>query len=211
MDVNDRTQGAPETRSGWKSLPFIVRLAIWVVAIPTAIGGTITFLMATGLLVTVVNATSPSSASITPIEPELKVCFAPALPGGCDPTTIIVQELSVAHHQILLQAYEFTSEPIAQALVDAHQRGVDVRAILDRSNEHEGYSEEKFLEQKGVPVMIDAAHNIAHNKIIVIDGEIVITGSFNFTKAAEERNAENLVIIHDAAIAETYARNWNYH
>ncbi len=111
----------------------------------------------------------------------------------------------------MLQAYEFTSAPIAQALVDARKRGVDVRAILDRSKEHEGYSEEKFLKQEGVPVMIDAAHNIAHNKIIVIDNEIVITGSFNFTKAAEEHNAENLVIIHNPAIAETYLRNWNYH
>jgi len=60
-------------------------------------------------------------------------------------------------------------------------------------------------------VRIDAKHAIAHNKIMVIDGEVVITGSFNFTKAAEEHNAENLLVIRDAALAERYAANWKAH
>jgi len=52
--------------------------------------------------------------------------------------------------------------------------------------------------------MIDANHAIAHNKVMIIDGETVLTGSFNFTKAAQEKNAENLLIIRDAALAAQY-------
>lgn len=58
---------------------------------------------------------------------------------------------------------------------------------------------------------IDAAHAIAHNKVMIIDGETVITGSFNFTKAAEEKNAENLLVIHDRALATKYMENWKEH
>ena len=63
----------------------------------------------------------------------------------------------------------------------------------------------------GIPVRIDAKHAIAHNKVMIIDGETVITGSFNFTKAAEESNAENLLIIHDKKLAELYTKNWQGH
>jgi phosphatidylserine/phosphatidylglycerophosphate/cardiolipin synthase-like enzyme len=62
-----------------------------------------------------------------------------------------------------------------------------------------------------VPTKIDAEHAIAHNKIIIVDGETVITGSFNFTKAAQEKNAENLLIIHDKALAAQYTQNWQMH
>ena len=77
----------------------------------------------------------------------------------------------------------------------AHKRGIKVEVILDRSQRTQKYSSAAFLYNVGIPVKIDAQHAIAHNKVMVIDGETVITGSFNFTKAAEERNAENLLII----------------
>jgi phosphatidylserine/phosphatidylglycerophosphate/cardiolipin synthase-like enzyme len=58
---------------------------------------------------------------------------------------------------------------------------------------------------------IDSAHAIAHNKVMVIDGRVVLTGSFNFTRGAEERNAENLLVIDDTRLAERYDRNWREH
>jgi phosphatidylserine/phosphatidylglycerophosphate/cardiolipin synthase-like enzyme len=73
-----------------------------------------------------------------------------------------------------------------------------VQAVLDESNNTAKYSAATFLLHAGIPTFIDAKHAIAHNKIIIIDGRTVITGSFNFTKAAEERNAENLLILRDA-------------
>jgi len=142
---------------------------------------------------------------------EIQVCFSPPLPQGCDPTQAVIQALNSAQHQILVQAFSFTSVPIAKAIVDARKRGVDVRVILDKSNASRGYSGATFLEHAKVPVLIDAQHAIAHNKVMIIDGQTVITGSFNFTKAAEQNNAENLVLIHNSAIAEQYVQNWRTH
>jgi phosphatidylserine/phosphatidylglycerophosphate/cardiolipin synthase-like enzyme len=85
----------------------------------------------------------------------------------------------------LVQAYSFTSAPIANALVDAHKRGVNVQVILDKSQRTEKYSSADFVARAGIPTFIDAKHAIAHNKIMVIDGYEILTGSFNFTKAAE--------------------------
>lgn len=86
-----------------------------------------------------------------------------------------------------------------------------VETVLDKSNRTQKYSSADFLAHAGIPVRIDAAHAIAHNKIMVLDGKTVITGSFNFTKAAEERNAENLLVIRDGKIAEQYVKNWRLH
>jgi phosphatidylserine/phosphatidylglycerophosphate/cardiolipin synthase-like enzyme len=62
-----------------------------------------------------------------------------------------------------------------------------------------------------IPAYIDAEHAIAHNKIILIDRSVVITGSFNFTRAAEEKNAENLLIIRSKELVKPYLDNWQYH
>jgi len=135
------------------------------------------------------------------------VYFSPE--GGC--TEAIVGALEEAQKSVLVQAYSFTSYPIAGALVEAQKRGVEVQVILDKSNETERYSAADFLLHAEVPTYIDAAHAIAHNKVMILDGETVITGSFNFTKAAESRNAENLLMLHDAALAKRYADNWQAH
>ena len=93
----------------------------------------------------------------------------------------------------------------------AHKRGVKVEIILDKSQRTEKYSEADFLVNVGIPTKIDAKHAIAHNKIMVIDGQTVITGSFNFTTAAEEHNAENLLVIRSPELAAKYTANWQAH
>jgi phosphatidylserine/phosphatidylglycerophosphate/cardiolipin synthase-like enzyme len=136
-----------------------------------------------------------------------KVCFSPK--GGC--TEAIVNEISHAKSEIYVQAYSFTSVSIAKALVDAHKRGIKVEAILDKSQKKERYTSATFLANSGIPTYIDSKHAIAHNKIMVIDKETVITGSFNFTKAAEEKNAENLLILKNKEMASQYLMNWSKH
>ena len=135
------------------------------------------------------------------------VYFSPH--GGC--TDAIVAAVGKAQRTVLVQAYSFTSAPIAKAVVDAHKRGVKVRVILDKSNRRAKYSAADFLIHAGIPTSIDAAHAIAHNKVMVIDSETVITGSFNFTRAAEEHNAENLLIVRDKSLATRYESNWQDH
>lgn len=135
------------------------------------------------------------------------VYFSPK--GGC--TQAIITQLDKAQTSVLVQAYSFTSASIAKALLNTHKRGVKVEVILDKSQRTEKYSSADFLANSGIPTRIDSAHAIAHNKIIIIDGETVITGSFNFTRAAEEKNAENLLIIRDKTLACKYLENWYTH
>ena len=135
------------------------------------------------------------------------VFFSPN--GGC--TTAILSEINNAKSEILVQAYSFTSAPIAKALVEAHKRGIKVQVILDKSQKTAQYTSATFLANSKIPTFIDSQHAIAHNKIIIIDGTTVITGSFNFTKAAEERNAENLLIIKSGELAKLYVENWKIH
>lgn len=136
-----------------------------------------------------------------------RVCFTPF--GDC--TDLITKTISKAKKSILVQAYYFTSDPIADALIDAHERGVDVEVLLDKSQPRAKYSVISYLYDNGVPTFVDDKHAIAHNKIMIIDGETVITGSFNFTNAAEEKNAENLVIIDSKDLARIYADNFRVH
>ncbi|MBM4121730.1 MAG: phospholipase D family protein [Nitrospira sp.] len=135
------------------------------------------------------------------------VCFTPSE----DCTGEIVKVLEAAHTSILVQAYSFTSAPIAKALVDAHKRNVKVEVILDRSQRTEKYSSADFLAHAGIQTLIDTAHAIAHSKVMVIDNNTVITGSFNFTRSAQERNAENLLVIRNKSLADRYTENWNIH
>ncbi len=137
----------------------------------------------------------------------VQVFFSPK--GGA--TQAVVDALDHATNSILVQAYSFTSAPIARSLVDARRRGVKVAVILDDSQRTEKYSEADFLAHNHIRTLIDGAHAIAHNKIIIIDGYVVVTGSFNFTRAAEEHNAENLLVINDPVLAQRYEANWRAH
>ena len=165
--------------------------------------------------VVVVNRPAPSAApqplTVAASQPatrsDIDVYFSPK--GGC--TDAIVREINSAKSNIYVQAYSFTSLPIAKALAEANNRDVLVKVVLDKSQRTEKYSAADFLAHEHVMVFIDPKHAIAHNKIMIIDRQTVITGSFNFTKEAEEHNAENLLIIHDKALAEKYFANWVQH
>ena len=135
------------------------------------------------------------------------VYFSPD--GGA--TDAIVREIDRARSQILVQAYSFTSAPIARALAAAVGRGVKVGIILDARNTGSHYSIADYAVHAGIPVWLDGQHAIAHNKVMIIDNNTVITGSFNFTKAAEYKNAENLLVLRSPALARLYLDNWQRH
>jgi len=143
----------------------------------------------------------------TSIPQGVQVYFSPK--GGA--TDAVVNALDHTTNTVLVQAYSFTSAPIAKALVDALRREIKVQVILDHSQRTEKYSEADFLKHSGVPTFIDSQHAIAHNKIMILDNSVVLTGSFNFTKAAEEHNAENLLVINDPVLAKHYVENWHAH
>ena len=148
-----------------------------------------------------------------PLSGRAEVIF---MPGG-EAGTRIIATLEAARQQVLVQAYSFTHRAIADALVAARRRGVDVRVIAD-PEQHDRIATSLLdtLVMQGVPVYLDGQHAAAHDKLMVIDAGLpdatVITGSYNFSHAAEYRNAENLLILRAVpGLAEAYAENWRRH
>jgi len=135
---------------------------------------------------------------------DTQICFTP--PSGC--SEVIVRQIDNAKESIFIQAYGFSSKAISDSVVNAHLRGVKVNILLDRSNLVQRYSRLKDLKGAGIEVAIDKVPGIAHNKIMIIDEHIVITGSFNFTDAADKRNSENLIIIDNKELSSHFLKNW---
>lgn len=135
---------------------------------------------------------------------QVKVCFTP----GNDCLSVIEKAINQAKKQILVQAYAFTAPTIVNALIAAHQRGVSVRILVDRSQLTGKGSKLATAHEHGLPIAIDQVPGIAHNKVILIDDYEVITGSFNWSNAAAYKNAENLLLIHNQELHQLYRNNW---
>ncbi|MCZ6901854.1 MAG: phospholipase D family protein [Rickettsia endosymbiont of Ixodes persulcatus] len=135
---------------------------------------------------------------------KIDTCFTP--PSGC--SKVITAIIDKASTSIYVQAYGFTDIDIANSLIAAHKRGVQVKILLDKSNLYSKYSKLSKIKSAGIDVLIDNIPGIAHNKVMIIDEYTVITGSFNFSKNADYKNAENVIIINDPIIARQYLQNW---
>jgi phospholipase D len=144
-------------------------------------------------------------AALTSSNAFIQVRFSPG--GHC--TQFVEKAISRAQKTILVQAYAFTSLPIADALIQAHQRGIDVRILVDRSQLASKYTQVRHVVAQGIFVAVDVVPGIAHNKVMIIDDNQVLTGSFNWTKAAEKNNAENLLLINDTKTNEIYKTAWH--
>jgi len=152
----------------------------------------------------------PSPADARAARPAVSAACHFSPKGGC--TDALVAEIEHARQVVELQGYSFTSRPIGSALVAAHRRGVRVTVLLDAvaTGEHRG--EADYVVRNGVPVFLDSRHALAHNKVLLVDGRTTVTGSFNFTRAAEEDNAENILILHDQpGVQDAYEENFRTH
>jgi phosphatidylserine/phosphatidylglycerophosphate/cardiolipin synthase-like enzyme len=158
-----------------------------------------------------VAAVTPAGAGNALTEPVqaqvLGVYFTP--PAG--PAQAIIAQIDHSEREVLVQAYGFTHRSIAQALARAQQRGVDVRVLVDAKSEAQNHAVLALLEDAQVHLRADGQHAIAHNKLMLIDEAVVITGSFNFTNAAESRNAENLLILQSHELSQVYKQQWERH
>lgn len=148
-----------------------------------------------------------------PAQGELLVALHP----GDDAGALVESLIHGARRQVLVQAFSFTHERIAKALIAAHERGVDVRVLLDREQHFKQRNDQgRHLVRAGVPLWLDGEHHAAHNKVMIIDAMLpqatVITGSFNFTHGAQFNNAENVLAVRgDAALARLFVENWQRH
>lgn len=134
----------------------------------------------------------------------IETCFTPHQ--KCMPK--IIQHIGAARESIFMRMYAFTSKEVADALIRAHQRGVQVVVLCDKGQAKQQHSQEKRLKGQGIPVVYESVKGYAHNKVMIIDRRLVLTGSYNYTAGAEHRNAENLLIIQDSNVVERYLQDF---
>lgn len=137
----------------------------------------------------------------------LGIYFTPPIGGASG----IVKQIDASKKSIKVMAYGFTSINLAEALVRAKKRGVDVALIQDEKSSQNNREALQKLLDAAIEVRSDGKHAIQHNKVMVIDQDVVITGSYNFTNSAETRNAENIMIVKSEYAARRYLDNWNHH
>lgn len=116
----------------------------------------------------------------------------------------IVELIDGAQTSVHFLAFGLTADPIAEALVSAHQRGVQVSGVIETGQVNNTGSDVDYLLDAGIDLRLDGNPRNMHHKVVIIDGEIVIFGSYNFSGSAEERNDENLLIIHSAELAAEF-------
>lgn len=161
---------------------------------------------------------SPADARETkahriPAQASLQAAFAP----WDNVEEILRNCIDEAKERILVQAYLLTSTPIANSLIAAKRRGVDVRILADARRHAEMPSSRlSVLAAAGISIWLETSYENAHNKIMIFDPglpqAIVVTGSFNFTWTAQHRNAENILVVrNDPALAAQYEENWLRH
>jgi len=143
----------------------------------------------------------------------LETAFTP----GDDIEGLLTDAVDKARRQVLVQAYILTSKPLTKSLIAARKRGVDVRVLVDAGQLNKlGHERIAAMLAAGVTVREETRYKSAHNKVIVIDAAgadaTVITGSYNFTWSAQNKNAENILIARkNPPLAAKYAANWTRH
>ncbi|MGP1932232.1 MAG: phospholipase D family protein [Arsenophonus sp. ET-YP4-MAG3] len=137
---------------------------------------------------------------------DIEIGFSP----GRKAKQIILSAIEEAKKSIDIAAYSFTSKPIALALINARNRGVNIRVVADKKSNSKKYTAVTYLSNHHIPVRLNDKYAIMHNKFMIIDNHSVETGSFNYTKNAENRNAENVIYIKNRPdIAEKYTQEFN--
>ena len=143
----------------------------------------------------------PNSANAT-----AEVYFSP----GAHSDLAIASLIATANQRVWIAGYYFTSTAIAKALHQAHERNVDVRVVLDRSQATQKYSSATYFYNNGVPIKINARYPIMHAKFFVIDRDLVGFGSMNFTRGGADKNSENFNIFRRwPQLTETYAAEFS--
>ena len=156
----------------------------------------------------IISAMTVSLLAVAPANaqsPMMEDAFSPAQGA----TALVIKTIGTAKKSIHVAAYSFTSRPIAAALVAAHDKGVDVEVVLDKSQRRGRYTLVPYLRAHNIPTRINSRYAIMHDKTMIIDGVTLELGSFNYTKAAEEKNAENVLVIHGSKkIVMDYDKQW---
>jgi phosphatidylserine/phosphatidylglycerophosphate/cardiolipin synthase-like enzyme len=149
--------------------------------------------------------TTTSTATTTVNIPSVReTCFSRV--ERCD--VLLINLINRANRSVYVAVYSFTRDSLATALISAKERGVEVRVVIERERAYEQGSEYPRLKSAGVDVRLDGNPNLMHHKFMVIDGYVVVTGSYNWSSAAEDRNDENIVVILDRDVAQRFVQEF---
>lgn len=122
---------------------------------------------------------------------------------------VVLKGISAAKKQVLVAAYSLSSKPVATALVNAQRRGVQVFVVADKGSNQKGYSVAQYLANQGIPVRLNGNYESMHHKFLVIDNDSLQLGSFNYSAAADSKNAENALLLWNVPVlASSYVREW---
>ena len=119
----------------------------------------------------------------------------------------LVPLIENAQSYIYLPVFVITHKKLTQALIDAKNRGVDVKIILDATSVRSNHTTHEILREAGIPLKTENYAGKIHNKSMIIDDKYVITGSMNFSNSGENRNDENCLVIENSDLAKFY-KGW---
>ena len=146
-----------------------------------------------------------NKVSPLPFPQELSVCFTPSK--KCQ--TLLLKTIKSTQKIIKVQAYSLKDPEVIKALTTLKKEGKEVQILLDKEHLN-GKSKNTLSDFKkvGVEVKIEKTHGLSHNKVMIVDESLVVTGSYNFSVGAYKRNSENLLIINDKVLAKNYLENF---
>ncbi|TAL36775.1 MAG: hypothetical protein EPN93_08130 [Spirochaetes bacterium] len=121
---------------------------------------------------------------------------------------IILERLKKARRSVHFLAFSFTSDPLGEELIRLHKKGIAVKGVIEREGSDTENSEYNKLRVEGIAVKIDRNPGLMHHKVIIIDEALLITGSFNFSKGANVKNDENVIILDNAEITGEYMKEF---
>jgi phosphatidylserine/phosphatidylglycerophosphate/cardiolipin synthase-like enzyme len=181
----------------WTTTQTLTSTLSWTTFTTTAVQ---TLVMTETVLVNQIT-TSTITATTTRQPQDLVVyCFSPG--GDCD--QVLIGQIDSAKTKIHVLIYSFTLDNVRDALIAAHNRGVDVKVVMEQQNVNAAGSEYYALKNAGVSVRWDSNSALMHDKFTVIDGHIIMTGSYNWTQSSTDSNNENLAVIDSTSWASAY-------
>jgi phosphatidylserine/phosphatidylglycerophosphate/cardiolipin synthase-like enzyme len=165
----------------------------------------------TGIITTTVTKPYTTTLTTTVVSTRITggvveyVCFSRV--EQCD--SMLFNLISQARKSIYVAMYSFTRDGLASALVDAKNRGVEVKVIMEEENAYVQGSDYRMLKEAGVDVRLDGNPALMHHKFMIVDGELVVTGSYNWSTAAEDKNDENFVVIRGKEVVDRFTQEFN--
>ena len=160
------------------------------------------WLALSGLACCALSVTLPATAT-----PSIQTAFSPEH-GALQ---LVLSTIGSARESISMMGYSFTSPEVVRALIDAHRRGVDVKVVLDEKGNRNKASVAamSLVAGAGIPIRTNDRYAILHDKVIIVDGHTVETGSFNYTRAGARKNSENVLVLREMPeIASRYSAHW---